>query len=55
LNLLQPFLPLDMRYFCLCSALAAKAICIIQALNIRNLQAKTRNLFPKDFNVIHGI
>ena len=54
LNLLQPFLPLDMGDLRLCSVLDPKAIPIIQRLNVRNLRPKTRNLFPKDFNVIHG-
>ena len=54
LNLLQPFLPLDMGDLRLCSVPNPKAIPIIQRLNVRNLRPKTRNLFPKDFNVIHG-
>jgi hypothetical protein len=53
LNLLQPFVPLDMSDLRLCSVLAPKAMPIIQCLNVRNLRPKTRNLFPKDFNVIH--
>jgi hypothetical protein len=53
LNLLQPFLPLDMRDLRLCSVLDPKAIPIIQRLNARNFGAKTRNLFPKECNVIH--
>jgi hypothetical protein len=49
LNFSQPFLPLDMSDLRFCSVLAAKAIPIIQRLNVRNLRPKTRNLFPKDF------
>ena len=55
LNLLQPFLPLDMGDLRLCSVLDPKAIPIVQRLDVRNLRPKTRNLFPKDFNVIHGL
>jgi hypothetical protein len=53
LNLLQPFLPLDMSDLRLRSVLAPKTMPIIQCLNVGNLRPKTRNLFPKDFNVIH--
>ncbi len=53
LDRLQPFLPLYMSDLRLCSVLAPKAIPIIQRLNVRNLGPKTRNLFPKDFNLIH--
>ena len=54
LNLLQPFLPLDMTDLRLRPMLAPKAIPIIQRLNVRNLRPKTRNLFPKDCDVIHS-
>ena len=53
LNLLQPFLPLDMSDLRFRPVLASKAISIIQRLNVRNLRPKTRDLFPKDCNVIH--
>ena len=54
LNLLQPFLPLDMSDLRLWSLLATKTVLIIQHLDVPNLRPKTRNLFPKNFKMIHS-
>jgi hypothetical protein len=54
LNLLQSFLSVvvsDVGFF---SLLASKPILFIQLLNVSDFRAKTRNLFPKNFKMIHS-
>jgi len=54
LNLLQSFLPVAVSDVGFCSLLASKPIPFIQLLNVSDFRPKTRNLFPKNFKVIHS-
>jgi hypothetical protein len=54
LNLLQSFLPVAVSDVGFCSLLASKPILFIQLLNVRDFRPKTRNLFPKNFKMIHS-
>ena len=54
LNLLESFLPVAVRGVGFSSLLASKPILFIQVLNVSDFRPKTRNLFPKNFKMIHG-
>jgi hypothetical protein len=54
LNLLQSFLPVAVSDVGFCSLLTSKPILFIQLLNVSNFRPKTRNLFPKNFKMIHS-
>jgi len=54
LNLLQSFLPVAVSDVGFCSLLASKPILFIQLLNVSDFRPKTRNLFPKNFKMIHS-
>jgi hypothetical protein len=53
-NFSQSFLPLAVSKVGFCSLLASKPILFIQLLNVLDLRPKTRNLFPKNFKMIHS-
>jgi hypothetical protein len=53
LNLLQSFLSLAVIDVGFCSLLASKAILFVQLLNVSDFRPKARNLFPKNFKMIH--
>jgi len=54
LNLLQSFLPVAVSDVGFRSLLASKSILFVQLLNVSDFRPKTRNLFPKNFKMIHG-
>lgn len=54
LNLLQSFLPVAVSDVGFCSLLASKPILFVQLLNVSDFRPKTRNLFPKNFKMIHS-
>jgi hypothetical protein len=54
LYLLQSLLPAAVSDVGFRSLLASKPILFIQLLNVRNFRAKTCNLFPKNFKMIHS-
>jgi hypothetical protein len=54
LNLLQSFLSLAVIDVGFCSLLASKAILFVQLLNVSDFRPKARNLFPKNFKMIHS-
>jgi hypothetical protein len=55
LNRLQPFLPLPVIDLSLDSIPPAQPVFLIQRVNFSDLGAKPRNLFPKNFQVIHVV
>ena len=54
LNLLQSFLPVAVSDVGFRFLLASKPIAFIQLLNVSDFRPKTRNLFPKNFKMIHA-
>jgi len=54
LNLLQSFLPVAVSGIGFCSIRASKPILFIRLLNVSDFRSKSRNLFPKNFKMIHG-
>src|SRR5215467_11676445 len=54
LNTLQPFLPLAVSDVGFCSLLPSEPILFIRRLNVSDFRPKTRNLFPKNFKMIHS-
>src|SRR5215468_5997140 len=54
LNLLQSFLPVAVSDVGFCSLRAPKPILFIQLLNVSDFRPKARNLFPKNFKMIHS-
>jgi len=54
LNLLQSFLPLAVSDLGIRSLLASKSILFVQFLNVSDFRPKTRNLFPKNFKMVHS-
>jgi hypothetical protein len=54
LNLLQSFLPVAVSDVGFCCLLAPKPMLFIQLLNVGDFRPKTRDLFPKNFKMIHS-
>ena len=54
LNLLQSILPVAVSDLGFCSLLASKSILFVQLLNVSNFRPKARNLFSKNFKMIHS-
>ena len=54
LNLLQSFLPVGVCDVGFRFLLDSKPIAFIQLLNVSDFRPKTRNLFPKNFKMIHS-
>jgi hypothetical protein len=50
---LQPLMPLAVSDLSICFIFAVTPILLVQVLNLGNLLAKTPDLFPQDFEVIH--
>lgn len=55
LDFLQPLLPLAVSDLRLCVGSAFTSILSVQLVKLRDLSAKTTDLFPKDVEVIHII
>ena len=55
LNLLQTPLPLSVSGYSLRSVLRSKPILVIQFLDVCDLRPETRNLFAKDFKMVHNL
>jgi hypothetical protein len=55
LDSLQPFIPLAVSDMSTWLISALTAILLVQLLNLSNLHSETPDLFPQNFEVIHGI
>jgi hypothetical protein len=54
LNLLQPFLPVAVSDVGFRRLLSSESILFIQRLNVSDFRPKARDLFPKNFKMIHS-
>jgi hypothetical protein len=54
LDRLEPLVPLAVSDLSLRSIRSSKTVFVVQLLNVSNLSAQTRNLFPENLYVIHG-